>query len=364
MTPLDALLREFIAQEGPQSLERVMSLALGHPEHGYYMTRDPFGAAGDFVTAPEVSQMFGELIGLWAAEVWRMMGAPSRLQLVELGPGRGTLMADALRAAAAMPGFREAIELTFVEMSPVLREAQARTMARLGVAPRWAATIEGIAEGPAIIVANEFFDALPARHYVRAGGAWRERLVGLGADAALAFGLASEPEQNFRAPAPEGAIFETSPIGLRAMSAVAARIAAQGGAALIIDYGYLETRFGETLQALRAHRPVNPLTMLGEADLTVHVDFAALGRAARAAGAAVHGPVTQAQLLRDLGIGARAERLARNADDARVAALGTALHRLAGSGSDSMGELFKAMAVTHPALPAPPAFPSSNGAAA
>jgi SAM-dependent MidA family methyltransferase len=358
MTPLDRLVREIVAQEGPMSLDRLMSLALGHPAHGYYMTRDPFGAAGDFVTAPEISQMFGELLGLWAAEVWRMMGAPARVALIELGPGRGTLMADALRAGAALPGFREAVEIVMVETSPVLRDAQRRTLERMNVAARWLDRVEDAPDGPAIILANEFFDALPVRHYVRAPDGWRERQIGLEPDGRLVFGLAPEPEPHLVAEAPEGAILEAALAGRAVMSHLAGRVAREGGAALIVDYGYTRTAVGETLQALRRHAPCDPLEALGEADLTTHVDFAALARAARAAGAAVHGPITQAALLRDLGVGARAERLARRMDEAGVARLQADLTRLAGSGPDSMGELFKALAVTHPDLPAPPAFPS------
>ena len=356
MTPLDKLVREIVAQDGPISLERLMALALGHPTHGYYMTRDPFGAAGDFVTAPEISQMFGELLGLWAAEVWRMMGAPPRVTLMELGPGRGTLMADALRAGAAMPGFRDAVEVVMVETSPVLREAQRRALAPSGVTTRWSETLDQAPDGPLIVLANEFFDALPARHYVRAPDGWRERMIGLGAEGGLVFGLAPEVEPTLRAEAPEGAILELSPVSLRVIGHLAARIARDGGAALIVDYGYAATALGETLQALRAHKYVDPLQALGEADLTVHVDFAALARAAQAAGAATWGPITQGQLLRDLGVGARADRLARRMDADGIKRLEADLNRLAGSGAESMGELFKALAVTHPDLPAPPAF--------
>lgn len=356
MTPLDRLVREIVAQEGPISLERLMALALGHPQHGYYMTRDPFGAGGDFVTAPEVSQMFGELLGLWAAEVWLVMGAPKRVTLMELGPGRGTLMADALRAGAAMPGFRAAVDVVMVETSPFLREAQRRALNRFDAPQRWIETLEAAPDGPMIVLANEFFDALPARHYVRAADGWRERLVGLGDQGRLTFGLAPQIEVSLTAEAPEAAILEVSPIAQRVIGHLSARIARDGGAALIVDYGYARTAFGETLQALRAHKYVDPLDALGEADLTVHVDFSALARAAKTAGAAVYGPITQGELLRDLGVGARAERLAQRMDEAALKRLEADLNRLAGHGPDSMGELFKALAVTHPDLPAPPAF--------
>lgn len=356
MTPLDVLVREMIAQDGPISLERFMALALGHPKHGYYMTRDPFGAAGDFITAPEISQMFGELLGLWAAEVWRQMGAPRRVVLMELGPGRGVLMADALRAGAAMPGFREAVEVVMVETSPVLREAQRRALLPSGVTARWRETLNDAPDGPLIVLANEFFDALPVRHYVRAPDGWRERMVGLGDGGALTFDIVGDVEPTLTAEASEGAILELSPISLRLMSSLAERIVHDGGAALVIDYGHAATAIGETLQAMRAHKYVDPLHAIGEADLTAHVDFSALARAAKAAGAAAYGPITQAELLRNLGIGARADRLARAMDAEGIKRLETDLNRLAGSGPESMGALFKALAVAHPDLPAPPAF--------
>ncbi|MFJ5488468.1 class I SAM-dependent methyltransferase, partial [Hansschlegelia beijingensis] len=191
MTALEREIVELISHEGPITVARYMGLCLGHPAHGYYVTRDPFGPQGDFVTAPEISQMFGELIGLWCAEVWRQMGSPGRVVLVELGPGRGTLMKDLLRAAKAVPGFRAALDVVLVETSPTLRDVQAGTLAETGAAPRWAATVEEAlsAPAPAIVVANEFFDALPIRQFVRTEAGWRERLVGLSGDRSLAFGL-------------------------------------------------------------------------------------------------------------------------------------------------------------------------------
>ncbi|HEX2727344.1 MAG TPA: SAM-dependent methyltransferase, partial [Beijerinckiaceae bacterium] len=186
-------LRQVIAVEGPIPLDRYMGLCLGHPVHGYYVTRDPFGAHGDFTTAPEISQMFGELVGLWAAEVWRLMGSPRQMRLVELGPGRGTLMADLLRAARIVPGFAQAVSVHLVETSPVLRARQQDTLAASGVPVAWHDRFADVPEGPAVVIANEFFDALPISQFVRTGRGWHERLVGLDADGQLAFGLASEP---------------------------------------------------------------------------------------------------------------------------------------------------------------------------
>jgi NADH dehydrogenase [ubiquinone] 1 alpha subcomplex assembly factor 7 len=365
MSALEDYLRDLIVQDGPLTLERYMGLALGHPTMGYYTTRDPFGAAGDFTTAPEISQMFGELIGLWAAETWVAMGAPPRLHLVEIGPGRGTLMQDALRAASVAPAFARVIEAHLVETSPVLAKAQRETLAGASAPVSWHSAIETIPPGPAIVLANEFFDALPVRHYVSHAGAWRERLVGLDAQNRFTFGLSREVEPSIKVAAPQGSVIEISAVGQRIMTTLAARLVEQGGAALIIDYGYVETALGETLQALRGHRFVDPLDCPGEADLTTHVDFAALARAARAAGAQVYGPVTQGALLTGLGIFERARALSRRADAAQVATIEAALLRLVsgqagmeveGGVVDGMGELFKAICVTAPGMATPAGF--------
>ncbi len=365
MSALTAHLRDLIAHEGPLTLERYMGLALGHPTMGYYITRDPFGVEGDFTTAPEVSQMFGELIGLWAAETWVAMGAPAQLHLVELGPGRGTLMNDALRAASVVPAFAQAIDVHLVETSPVLARKQQATLAHLDIPVFWHGGIETIPPGPAIFIANEFFDALPVRHYVNQAGAWRERLVGLDGQGRFTFGLSREAETSIRVNAPEGAVVEINAIGQRIMNGLAGRLATQGGAALIIDYGYEQTSLGETLQALQGHQFVHPLALPGEADLTTHVDFAALARAARAAGAQVHGPITQGVLLSGLGIFDRARALSRRADAAQASQIDAALARLVSDQSgimveggvvDGMGQLFKALCVTAPGMAAPAGF--------
>ncbi|HVV93903.1 MAG TPA: SAM-dependent methyltransferase [Hyphomicrobiales bacterium] len=352
MTPVEAELRRLIAADGPQPVARLMALANAH----YYATCDPFGAAGDFVTAPEISQIFGELVGLWAAAVWQAMGAPDPVLLVELGPGRGTLMADALRAAKVVPAFRRAAQVHLVETSPTLRDLQAKTLGSSGVAPAWHADLSALPEGPTIVIANEFFDALPIHQFVAAADGWRERVVGLGADGALAFGLSPPlpipPAAAGRADG--GSLVEVSFAARRVMQDLAQRLTAQGGAALVIDYGYAAGG-GDTLQALRSHRFADPLADPGEADLTAHVDFGALARAAKAAGATVHGPVSQRDFLLALGIEIRAALLAkaRGADPATIAA---AAARLVDPAPTGMGTLFKAMAVTDPSLPPPPAF--------
>jgi SAM-dependent MidA family methyltransferase len=348
-------IRATIAHEGPITVERFMELALGHPDHGYYMTRDPFGAAGDFTTAPEISQMYGELLGLWAAEVWTLMGRPNPVRLIELGPGRGTLMSDALRAARIVPDFRAALDVTLIEMSPTLANIQYEALLTCGAPVAWAANLSEAPDGPAIILANEFLDALPVRQFVRRGGRWRERMVRLDEAGRLTFGLANEPEAFLKVEADEGAVLEVSAAGHRFMFELGARLVKQGGAALFVDYGHGATGFGETLQALRAHRYVDPLVEPGEADLTAHVDFAAMARSARASGAAVHGPIDQGDFLRALGIDMRTQALAERAPD-RAEEFESARRRLVGKNEGEMGGLFKAMVVANRSLSAPPGF--------
>ncbi|MBV8850145.1 MAG: SAM-dependent methyltransferase [Methylobacteriaceae bacterium] len=358
MNELMRELQEIITQEGPISLERYMSLALSHPRYGYYATREPFGAAGDFVTAPEISQMFGELIGLWAAEVWRLCGAQEPIRMVELGPGRGTLMADALRALRSVRGRANAIEVHLVETSPRLTDIQRQTLGAFELPVSWHASIAEIPAGAAIFIANEFFDALPVQHFVRTENGWCERAVGLDGKRKLAFGLRPYAAEEIRLTAPEGSVLELSAEARHIMRAVAARIASEGGALLAIDYGHTQTQCGETLQAMRSNRFVDPLDAPGECDLTAHVDFAALARAVEAAGARVHGPVTQAAFLSALGIAERARMLKRNANPAQGEAIDVALTRLTDCATPTgMGQLFKAMAVTQTDMRAIPGFP-------
>ena len=359
MSELGRILRESIAHDGPMALDTFMAVSLGHARHGYYMTRDPFGAAGDFITAPEISQMFGELIGLWAAETWRMIGAPARVHLVELGPGRGTLMRDALRAARVSNEFSAALDVHLVETSPVLTQAQQASLAQAAVSVTWHTSLDNVPEGPAIFIANEFFDALPVRHYVKTAEGWRQRMVGLDSAGALAFGLAPDVEALISAEAPDGAVLELSPASQLLMTQMAKRIAQGASAALVIDYGHVETGFGETLQALQKHRRVDPLENPGEADLTAHVDFAALARAAAAAGAQPMGPVTQGEFLMRLGIAQRAEALKRKASEAQARDLDLAVARLATErvgDAPGMGHLFKALAIAPPGTPLLPGF--------
>ncbi|MFZ5608680.1 MAG: class I SAM-dependent methyltransferase [Pseudomonadota bacterium] len=357
MTPLARTLIQRIAVRGPITIARYMAEALGHPVHGYYQTRDPLGAQGDFTTAPEISQMFGELIGLWCADLWQRAGMPETVMLVELGPGRGTLMADALRALALLPRLYAATSVHFVETSPVLRARQA------GLVPdaQWHDRLADVPQGFAFVIANEFFDALPVRQLVRHRGAWRERMVGLdGTGERLApcietasADLSALVPPDLRA-GPEGAVFETCPAGLALAHDLGARLATQGGAALIIDYGHAASGHGETLQAVKGHGFADPFAAPGEADLTAHVDFAALALAARKGGAMTHGPVAQGAFLAALGIAERAERLTAGATPQQRAAIEAACARLVEG--QAMGQLFKVLALTGRDMPWPAGF--------
>lgn len=353
MTPLLDELRLLISAEGPISVERYMRLCLQHPAHGYYTTRDGIGR--DFTTAPEVSQMFGELLGLWAADRWLAMGSPAAIRLVELGPGRGTLMADALRAVRSVPGLRDAIRVDLVETSPRLRAMQRERLEGAGVPLAWHDAVDAVPAGPLIVLANEFFDALPIRQYVRGRGGWHERLVGL-RDETLAFGVSAEPVPGLAErtdAAKPGDVLEVNHDAIAAVGLLAGRIARDGGALLACDYGHGESGFGETLQAVSRSGFVDPLDGPGEADLTAHVDFAALARAARAAGADAHGPVAQGRFLLALGIENRSDALRRRADAAQGIAVTEAFLRLV---SGTMGTVFKAFAMVPRGAPAPPGF--------
>lgn len=345
MTPVEELLRREIAETGPLSVARLMELCLAHPEHGYYQTRDPLGAAGDFITAPEISQMFGEMIGIWIASIWEEMERPI-FRLIELGPGRGTLMADALRVLRQL-GVRRAAEPWLVEISPALQAEQAKRVPDA----RWASRLEDVPGGPFILVANEFLDALPVRQFLKSAEGWRERLVGF-RDERLAWGL-SEPLPG-RDPAPIGAWREVSIAAEAVTAEIARRLGAARGAALIIDYGYRQNDrpSGPTLQAVREHGRVDPLESPGEADLTWLVDFDALGKDLAEAGATVR-LGEQGEFLARLGIGQRAAALAEARPD-ETESVADALERLAAP--EEMGRLFKVAAALSPGAGPPPGF--------
>jgi len=348
MSLLERLTAE-IASSGPMSVARYMTACLHDPDYGYYATRPALGLDGDFITAPLVSQMFGELLGVWAASTWELMGRPEPFRLVEMGPGDGTLMSDVLRAVRHAPGFLEAADLWLVELSEPLKALQRE---RLGEAPQWAATLADVPAGaPIILIANELLDCLPARQFVRTAAGWAEQVVGLDRHGALTFALANTPVAGLLPDAAVGQVYEQSAAQAALGSEIGHRIARDSGAALLIDYGRANPGFGDTLQALRLHEKVDPLARPGEADLTIHVDFPAVMDAARAEGAEA-AILTQTDLLARLGIGERAEALVRARPD-RSGTIGRQLTRLIGS--DEMGELFKACAIFEPGQP-PPAF--------
>ncbi len=352
MTPLGQELARRIALTGPITVADYMAECLTHPRLGYYVTRDPLGPAGDFTTAPEISQMFGELLGLCLAQTWIEQGRPGRIVLAEAGPGRGTLVADALRATRAVPGFHAALSLHLVEASPVLRHAQA---ARLSDhAPTWHAAVDDLPEGPLFLFANEFLDALPIRQFVRDGALWRERMVGW-ADGAFRFGLAppSDPDvlHHRLADTRPGDLVEVCTPATSIVSELARRIARWGGAALFVDYGGGPS-LGDTLQAVASHRMTSPLEAPGEADLTAHVDFVALARAAKAAGAAASGITPQGLFLERLGIAHRAQALAAALQGPKLDQHLAAYRRL--TDAEEMGHLFRAMSVYPRSLSPPP----------
>ncbi len=358
-SPLEIEIRRRITLAGPMPVAEYMALCLFDPAYGYYTTRDPFGARGDFITAPEVSQMFGELIGLWASAVWNQMGTPENVRLVELGPGRGTMMKDALRAIQIVPEFRAAIVVHLVEVSPRQKAQQEKTLEGAGVPMFWHATLAEVPKGRAIILANEFFDALPVNQAIKTERGWHERCIQIDPSDHLAFTAAPEPIpffQNLLPPALRaartGAIFEW-----RADTAaieVGRRIADDRSAALVIDYGHTESGLGETLQAVGQHAYADPLTFPGSLDLTAHVDFQSLARAVEAMGASSFGPIEQSQFLRRLGIERRAAAL--KAKGAHPAEIEQILARLIGHNRTAMGELFKAVAFAHPSVGVPPGF--------
>jgi NADH dehydrogenase [ubiquinone] 1 alpha subcomplex assembly factor 7 len=359
--PLEAEIRRRIAAAGPMPVAEYMTLCLTDPGHGYYTTRDPFGARGDFITAPEVSQMFGEMIGLWMAAVWKQMGSPDGLQVIELGPGRGTMMSDALRAAKVMPAFLEAAAIHLVEISPALVAQQERTLRHLTIPLKWHRSLADVPKGPTIIVANEFFDALPVSQAVRTEQGWHERLIEIDSAGNLRFTIATEPFPHFDRLLPltlrnahVGAIFEWR-IDTVIME-MGRRLARDSGAALVIDYGHAESATGDTFQAVGQHAYANPLSAPGSIDLTAHVDFEALVRAIEAMGAVGYGPITQSQFLRHLGILTRAAALKAKAAHGAATAIDAALIRLISEGEAGMGALFKAAAFVHPSLGVPPGF--------
>ena len=346
-------LQRLIAVQGPISLARYMAEALGHPRLGYYMTRDPLGGEGDFITAPEVNQIFGELIGLWALEGWRAMGSPAPFTLAEFGPGRGTLMADALRAARLVPDFEAAAQLALVETSPALRARQAALLG--GHDPVWYEHVAQLPPGPLIAMANEFLDALPLHQFQFQCGHWHERMVADDGNSGFAFALAPEPTPlQIVATPQEGFVVELAPAREALVQDLARRLVDQGGLVLVIDYGPQMSGFGDTFQAVSGHRFADPLADPGAADLTSHVDFARLVQAGESEGAAVYGPREQGEFLLRLGLRQRLEMLVKEADAEQTRALQAGARRLVAQ--EDMGGLFKVLCLADPELPPPPGF--------
>lgn len=358
-TPLAIKLKARIDQSGPISVAAYMDACLADPDHGYYRTRDPFGARGDFTTAPEISQVFGELIGLWSAALWQFMGSPKPIKLIELGPGRGTLMADALRAARTVPDFLPAAEIHLVETSPVLRDRQADSLKDF--APHWHGDLADVPPGASIIVANEFLDALPVHQYVRRKDGWHERLIGHDTGSGLVFTETPHPlteppdvAAELEDAAGDGAIAEWRPAAGKIVKQLGARARAHPLAALFIDYGHERSAIGDTLQAVSRHGFTDPLAAPGDQDLTAHVDFDHLSRRAAAAGLGVHGPVSQGTFLQSLGLAQRCEQLMKGKDPDTVQKIGSGAQRLIDP--DQMGTLFMGLALTGADIPAPPGF--------
>lgn len=351
MTGLRDRIEALIAASGPISVADYMAICLFDPQEGYYTTREPFGRSGDFVTAPEISQMFGELVAVRLYARWREAGSPEGAVIAEIGPGRGTMMKDMVRTFSRLdPTLRAEAHFALIETSDRLRQVQRETLSGTGVEFTWYDDIEQLPEGPLFIVGNELFDAIPMRQFVKTPQGWRERVVGLDGDGGLAFmagaaGIDPALLPPDAATAPDGAIVELAPAREALMEAICARIAARGGAGLFIDYGYLEPAVGDTLQALRGHAHDGILAHPGEADLTAHVDFARLAEIARRHGLDAH-ITTQGRFLLDLGLLERAGQLGARMDEQGRDGIRDAVERLAGS--DQMGELFKVLAVTAP----------------
>jgi NADH dehydrogenase [ubiquinone] 1 alpha subcomplex assembly factor 7 len=353
-SPLEIAIKKLIKSTGPMPVWRYMELCLGHPDYGYYVSRDPLGREGDFTTSPEISQMFGELIGLWTASVWKAAGEPAALRLIEIGPGRGTMIADALRALRVLPPLYQTLGVHLVEINPVLREKQKATLA--GVRNiYWHDSFDEVPDGPAVVLANEYFDVLPIHQAVKREDGWHERVVEISASGELTFGVAAEPIPRFEVllpqlvrMAPVGAVFEWRPDA--EIMKLATRLRDQGGAALIIDYGHLRSDVGNTFQAIARHSFADPLQNPGRADLTAHVDFQALGRAAEDVGARVHGPVTQGEFLKRLGIETRALSLMAKASPQVSEDISGALKRLTGEGRGAMGSMFKVIGISDPRI--------------
>ncbi|MCW9034951.1 MAG: class I SAM-dependent methyltransferase [Rhodospirillales bacterium] len=358
---LEDSLRRRIAHSGPITVAEYMTEALSHPKYGYYMSRNPFGQEGDFITAPEISQMFGELLGFWCAALWQQMGSPSEIKLIEMGPGRGTLMNDALRAAQNVPGFSQSLSIHMIETSPVLRERQRESLSQFDLPIEWHNTLAEVPDGPMLLLANELLDALPIRQYVFKKGYWHEIMVEWEAEKeALSFALSPLPipadhlSSKGSLPVKEGDVAEVCPAGLSLGKQIGERLAAFGGGGLLIDYGYSPSGFGDTFQAVKDHKFHPVLETPGQADLTAHVDFSMIGEAATQGGGKVYGTLSQGEFLQRLGIETRAQTLLKTANGKQRKVIESGLHRLIDP--KEMGTLFKVLALGDPSLQTLPGF--------
>lgn len=366
--PLEERLIDLIAKRGPISISDYMSDALAHPHEGYYMTSSPIGEEGDFTTAPEISQVFGELIGLWLVQSWLDMGSPKAFNLVELGPGRGVLMADILRAARLRPEFVKAAQIYLVETSGRLRhEQQKRLRIHKEAKIMWADRFSDIAPAPTLIIANEFFDCLPINQFEYLKTGWHERLVGLNPEQdklVLTHSAAPISGEKLSHPlvnsdnADLGDIIEISENSLKMTSQVAKFLVEHKGRALILDYGHFSSAFGDTFQAIRGHKFWPPLEAPGSADLTAHVDFQRLSETALHEGATVYGAISQGRFLDKLGLSYRVEALCRDKTQEQQNEIRRGAARIASP--SQMGELFKALCIASPDIAPPAGFENIN----
>lgn len=359
-TPLETKLKRLISNNGPITLAQYMGECLSHPKHGYYMNKDPFGEGGDFTTAPEISQMFGEMIGMWIANTWQAMSSPSPIKLIELGPGRGTLMADILRVLNIVPELKSNLSVHMVEMSPTLIETQKKSLASEAQTKiTWHKNLSEIADGCSFIIANEFFDALPVHQFEKTDKGWNERVLGL-TDGKLTPALAPASPALFmtdevkRNAANTGDILEASAISISIMAEISRRIKESGGASLIIDYGYKKTSYGDSIQAMKSHKYCPIFETPGHADITAHVNFATLSQCAEECGLDVFGTAEQGAFLKQLGIEMRAEKLSTSATPQQKQDIASAIKRLIDD--KEMGTLFKVIAVQNKNLPKPIGF--------
>ncbi|SOC45854.1 SAM-dependent MidA family methyltransferase [Rhizobium subbaraonis] len=364
-TPLAQKIKALIRTNGPISVTDYFSLCLADPEHGYYRTREPFGTEGDFITAPEISQLFGEMLGVFMVHAWQRHGSPQAVRFAEIGPGRGTMMADMLRVVSRLaPALYDAATFHLVETSPRLRDVQMKTLEKHAQRVSWHDSFDEVPPGFLLLAANELFDAIPIRQFVRTSSGFRERMVGLDADGELTFaagvaGIDPDLLPKSHKTEPPGTIFEIAPAREAVMAAICERLRAHGGAALVIDYGYVVTGFGDTLQAVLRHAFDPPLAHPGQADLTSHVDFERLATVARESGLRVHGPLHQGDFLMGLGLADRASALGRGREEELQRQIVADVERLAGSGAGNMGDLFKVIAVASADVPLAP-FRSSD----